>query len=246
MIVACVPGVAGNFSSVCNHKPRHTHTQRDPCHFFSLPLVLVLCSLYSDHVRPGPCHWPSKERLITGKRRILFAFAFSVSRFLGFLPPSSLSLSARLSLSLLFISRSPLFSLPCLYFLLCRVKSENTELRVLHPQIPACSLLGWILKAKGGTKVQIRFFWIVLLLIQTCPCYLSLSQLLWAAGKGCGKCVCIWLCVFRGHGGNSWSYENAHSGCETWAYCVMVGWLSVHSLTIWETSSNELLNHYFS
>lgn len=166
--------------------------------------------------------------------------------FLGFLPPSSLSLLARLSLSLLFISRSPLFSLPCLYFLLCRVKSENTELRVLHPQIPACSLSGWILKAKGGTKVQIRFFWIVLLLIQTCPCYLSLSQLLWAAGKGCGKCVCIWLCVFRGHGGNSWSYENAHSGCETWAYCVMVGWLSVHSLTIWESSSNELLNHYFS
>lgn len=41
----------------------------------------------------------------------------------------------------------------------------------IHKYHPAP--FGWIFKTRGGTKVQIRFFWIVLLRIETCPCYLS-------------------------------------------------------------------------
>lgn len=153
-----------------------THTETPatsfPSRLFLSSALSILTTLDQDPVTDPP-----KRDWLQERGEFCLPSRSPSLSFLGFLPPSSLSLSARLSLSLLFISRSPLFSLPCLYFLLCRVKSENTELRVLHPQIPACSLSGWILKAKGGTKVQIRFFWIVLLLIQTCPCYLSLSQL---------------------------------------------------------------------
>lgn len=142
MIVACVPGVAGNFfhlSAITNHA--HSRTPRPLPLLFPLPLVLVRCSLYSDHVRPGPCHWPSKERLITGKRRILFAFALAVSQFSRFSPSLRAVTIGPGSLFPFCLSHAlPFFSPPCLYFLLCRVKSENTELRVLHPQIPACSL----------------------------------------------------------------------------------------------------------
>lgn len=127
-----------HLSSITNHK----------CTLWPSPipsslLVLLLCSLYSDHVRPGPCHWPSKERLITGKERILFAFPFSTSlSFLARLPPSSSVNICWLSLSLSVYLTLSAFSLPCLYFLICRVRFENTLVRVLHPQIPACSLSG--------------------------------------------------------------------------------------------------------
>lgn len=51
------------------------------------PLIVVIpCSLYSDHVKLGPCRWPSKGRLITGKTRVLFPISFWV--FFLVRPPS--------------------------------------------------------------------------------------------------------------------------------------------------------------
>lgn len=172
-----------NFSSA------HTVTHGDSCQFFLSSLVVLLCSLYPEHIRPGPCHWPSKEKLITGKEK-----NFVCLRFLCL----SVSLGALLFSSVFITLPLFFFPLPCLYFLLW-VKFENTPLCVFHPQIPSCcSLLWWILKARGSTKVQIRFFRIPLLWIETCPCYLSLYQLLRGAGKGCDKCTCMLMCVFKG------------------------------------------------
>lgn len=147
------------FMSARLHTRAHTLW---PLPVSSPTLVLLLCSLYSNHVRPGPCGWPSKERLITG-RRVLFVSQFS---FQGSLPSS---LSLFLSALLMFASHSS----SCLYFLL----SAFFFLPRLLP-------LGWILKARSSTKVQISFVWIVWLWPQTCPCCWATS---WAVGK------CVWI-----------------------------------------------------
>lgn len=140
----------------------HAHTLW-PLPVSSPTLALLLCSLYSDHVRPGPCRWPSKERLITGKR-VLFV---SQSSFQGSLPSS---LSLFLSALLMFASHSS----SCLYFLLS----------ALFFFLPSLLPLGWIIKARSSAKVQISFVWIVWLWLQTCPCC-------WATARAVGKCVWI-------------------------------------------------------
>lgn len=100
---------------------------------------------------------------------------------------------------------------------------KKTLLRVLHPQTPALLSSGWILKKQeAAQRVQIRFSWIVLLWLQTCPCYLSLAQLLWAVVS---VCVHVIICAFRD---NSWSHE--HCGCGLLVhFCRRVWWFLVHS-----------------
>lgn len=187
--------MCGHSSSVYHHKP-HTETPATSLPPYLFPL---LCSLYSDHVRPGPCHWPSKERLIAGKKRILFAFPFSVSLsfFEVFLPHCHHLLFS-------FISRSS----PRLYFLHCRVEfgmKKNPATGFTSTNTSPALFGVDIKKARSSTKVQIRFSWIVLLWLQTCPCYPSLAQLLWAVVS---VCVHVIICAFRN---NSWSHE--HCGC---------------------------------
>ena len=126
--------------SITNHKRTHT---RWPLLVRSLPLVFSLCSLYSDHVRPGPCRWPSKERLITGKEESFVCFLFLRLSFLR------LTLLLRRYLSALYLafclSHALPFSSPTphLYFFpLRRLRSENALPWSLPPQIPARSLWG--------------------------------------------------------------------------------------------------------
>lgn len=154
----------------------HTHTHR--------PLPVPSFLLYSDHVRPGPCRWPSKERLITWKESILFAFPLQVFTLL-FLCHHLLALS------------SAFFPLLSVYFTLCLFLFPLTLFSPLSSCIWKHSTvgftftntrllpLGWILNARGSTKVQISFFWIVLLWNQThCRFPLPFSGL-----RGCDECA---------------------------------------------------------
>lgn len=98
-------------------------------------------SLYSVHVGPGPCHRPSKERLITGKKRISFFAVVDPPApppsstpppcvCLSFLPSTAITISqpppppALQFFIFLFISLSS--STPRLYFLLRRVRFKKT------------------------------------------------------------------------------------------------------------------------
>lgn len=120
----------------------HTHAHRDPCHFF-FPSRLFLSAALSilTTLDQDPVTDPPKRDWLQERGEFCLPSRSLSLSFLGFLPPSVLSLSApALSFPFVYLTLSPFFRPPCLYFLLCRVKSENTELRVLHPQIPACSL----------------------------------------------------------------------------------------------------------
>lgn len=139
-----------HLSSITNHERTHT---RWPLLVPSLPLVFSLRSLYSDHVRPGPCRWPSKERLITGKVENSVCFPFLCLSFLG-LVVLLLLCQYLLALYLAFcLSHTLPFSSPHhLYFLLCWVKFENTPPWILPPQIPACSLWDGYQKRRAQCK----------------------------------------------------------------------------------------------
>lgn len=140
--------VSGGRTGPISHR-----SHRDPCRS---PRLFPACrSLYSVHVGPGPCHRPSKERLITGKKRIsVFAVvANPLCVCLSFLLSTTITNFQPLprpSIFFLFISLSS--STPRLYFLLRRVRFKKhhatgftfTNTRLL-PQ-------GWILKARRRHK----------------------------------------------------------------------------------------------
>lgn len=142
------------------HTQSHTVTLASS--FFLRLLSSSALSILST-LNQDPVTDPPKRDWLQEKKRILFAFSFLCL---------SLSLGSLL-FSSVFITLPFIPPRPCLYFLLW-VKFKNVPLWVFHPQIPSCCYLLWsTLKARGSTKVQIRFFWILLLWIENCPCYLS-------------------------------------------------------------------------
>lgn len=112
------------------------YQRENPWPPISLLIVVIPCSLYSDHVKPGPCRWPSKERLITG-RNGLFAISFCLFSGAASLPPS-LSLSP---CSLLLVGSyqiSFLFHIIFIFFPLSTDSSLKTPpLQVLHLHVSA-------------------------------------------------------------------------------------------------------------
>lgn len=85
----------------------------DPWPPISLLIVVIPCSLYSAHVKLGPCHWPSKGDWLL-ERRVLFAISFSVC-FLVANPPSISVTVSQLASSCWFLSDFFLSSI-CFYY----------------------------------------------------------------------------------------------------------------------------------
>lgn len=119
-----------------------TNSHGDPRQFllpylFSSFALSILTTLDQDPVTDPP-----KRDWLQERREFCLPSLFCVSQFSSS-APSLLLLSisfGSLLLSVYLVHSA--FSLPYLYFLICRVRFENTLVRVLHPQIPACSLLG--------------------------------------------------------------------------------------------------------